>query len=340
MHIGVRRSDVFARVDAMALRYDEGAGCDGVHSMTRPVAGDSYDSAVIGNRFQLGRPPTVLARTASVAPIGFTRLRSERAPHGQTTDVPPENAYLFHVQLRPVDVDMWIDGKCRPATTLTAGNTFLFDLRSNPVAEIRSSFDNVRFYISQASLDELAFDQGSRRTRGLVSSCLSCHDRVMYGLANALLDHVERANERSTLFVDHVALAFFAHVMAAYGNADVLDDTTHGGLSPWQLRRVLDFLVAHLGDDPTIAELARECGLSSGHFARAFRQTTGLTPHQWLIRKRVERARELLLGNGLGLADIALACGFVDQSHFTRVFAKVEDCTPGKWRRLNGKSHR
>lgn len=305
--------------------------------MTLSIAGDSYDSAVIGNRFQLVRPPTVLARTASVAPIGFTRLRSERAPQGRPMDVPAENAYLFHVQLRPVEVDMWIDGKCRPATTTTAGNTFLFDLRSNPVADIRSSFDNVRFYISPASLDELAFDQGNRRTRGLVSSCLSCHDRVMYGLANALLDQVERANERSTLFIDHVALAFFAHVMTAYGNADVPDDTTPGGLSPSQLRRVFDFLFAHLSGDPTIAELARECGLSSGHLARAFRQSTGLTPHQWLIRKRVERARGLLLGDGLGLAEIAVICGFVDQSHFTRVFAKFEDCTPGKWRRLNRK---
>jgi AraC family transcriptional regulator len=308
--------------------------------MAQSIAGGSYDSAVIGDRFQLGRPPTILARTASVAPIGFTRLKSERVPLGRTKDVPAENAYLFHVQLQPAAVDMWIDGKHRPATTTTPGTTFLYDLRSNPVAEIHSSFDNVRFYISQASLDELAFDQGIRRTEGLVSPRLDSHDRVMYGLANALLDHVERANERSALFIDHVALAFHAHVMGAYGNAAVPNDLTSGGLSPWQLRRVLDFLAAHLSDDPTIAELARECGLSSGYFARAFRQTTGVTPHQWLIRKRVERARGLLLGNGLGLADIALVCGFVDQSHFTRVFAKFEGDSPGRWRQRNRKSRR
>jgi AraC-like DNA-binding protein len=103
---------------------------------------------------------------------------------------------------------------------------------------------------------------------------------------------------------------------------------------------VLDFLSAHLSDDPTIAELARECGLSSGYFSRAFRQTTGVTPHQWLIGKRVERARQLLLGNGLGLADIALVCGFVDQSHFTRVFTKFEGESPGRWRQRNRKSPR
>src|SRR6266436_2365356 len=138
--------------------------------MAQSIVGGSYESAVIGERFQLGRPPTLLARTASVAPIGFTRLKSEGAPLVRTKDVPTENAYLFHVQLQPAAVDMWIDGKCKPATTTTPGTTFLYDLRSNPVAEIHSSFDNVRFYISQASLDELAFDQGIRRTEGLSSS--------------------------------------------------------------------------------------------------------------------------------------------------------------------------
>jgi AraC-like DNA-binding protein len=308
--------------------------------MQQGFKGGSYESAVIGDRFRLDRPPTLLARTASIAPIGFTRLKSDGAPLTRTKDAPAESAYLFHVQLRPVAVDMWIDGKLRPSTTTTSGTTFLYDLRTNPVAEIHSSFDNIRFYISQASIDELAFDQGVRRTEGLVPSLRGTHDRVMYGLANALLDHVERANEHSALFIDHIALAFYAHITRAYGHAPVTDDFMSGGLSPWQLRRVLDFLSAHLSDDPTVAELARECGLSSGYFSRAFRQTTGVTPHQWLIGKRVERARQLLLGNGLGLADIALVCGFVDQSHFTRVFTKFEGDSPGRWRQHNRKSLR
>jgi hypothetical protein len=72
------------------------------------ICGGSYESAVIGDRFRLDRPPPLLARTASVAPIGFTRLKSEGAPLGRTKDVPAENAYLLHVQLQPVAVDMWI----------------------------------------------------------------------------------------------------------------------------------------------------------------------------------------------------------------------------------------
>lgn len=301
--------------------------------MAQVLAGGSYESDAVGDRFRLGqRPATLLARTASVSPIAFTRLKSGGAPFGRTKDVSAENAYLFHVQFLPAVVDMWVDGKHRPATTTAPGTTFLYDLRSNPVAEIHSSFDNIRFYVSQASLDEFAFDRGIRGIKGLESSHIAFQDRVMWGLANTLLDSVERPNERSTLFIDHVALAFCAHVMRAYGNAALPDDKSAGGLSPWQLRRVLDFIAAHFNDDLSIAELARECGLSSGYFSRAFRQTTGVTPHQWLMRRRVERARQLLLGDGLGLADIALVCGFVDQSHFSRVFTNFEGDSPGRWR--------
>lgn len=295
----------------------------------------SYDSAVIGERFGLGRPPTVLTRTASVAPIGFTRLRSDDARHDKARDVPAEDAYSFHVALQPATVDLWIDGRHRFAASVRPGATFLFDLRRNPVSQLHTPFDILRFYISQVSLDELAFDHGRRRTGGFARPCLGEHDPVMHGLAMALVDNVQRPNETSALFVDHIGLAFHAHVVGRYDEAAARTLARRGGLSPWQLRRALDFLQAHLDGDPTIAQLAEECGLSAGYFARAFRESSGLSPHQWLLRQRVGHARELLLDGRLGLAEIAVACGFVDQSHFTRVFTRFERDSPGRWRRLH-----
>jgi AraC family transcriptional regulator len=294
----------------------------------------SYDSAVIGDRFRLAHAPTVLTRTASVAPIGFTRLKSERTGGLRAKDVPHEAAFALHVILRPIKVDMWLEGKKILRASAPPGATFLFPLSRNPVPEFHTSFDILRFYISQATLDELSFDRGLRRAAGL-NDCPGLPDPVMHGLATALLDPVEHANERSALFVDHIALAFHAHVTDVYGNSAARAHPLSGGLSPWQLRHALDFMVDRLGDDPTIAQLAEECGLSSGYFARAFRRTMGVAPHQWLMRKHIHRAQELLLTGGLGLADVGIACGFVDQSHFTRVFAKHKGSTPGHWRRTN-----
>ena len=106
-----------------------------------------------------------------------------------------------------------------------------------------------------------------------------------------------------------------------------------GGLAPWQERRAKEMLSAHLGKNVLLAELAAACRLSVSHFARAFRQTTGVTPHQWLIQCRVERAMELMRDCDRELSDIALVCGFADQSHFTRIFARAVGLPPGTWRR-------
>jgi AraC family transcriptional regulator len=296
-----------------------------------PPAG-SYDGAVVGERFQVGAAPTLLSRTASVAPIGFTRLRSETG-YMRARDVPFEAAYAFHVNLRPVRADFWTDGRHTLATDAAVGDTFLFDLRRNPVSELHGAFDSLRFYISRDSLDELSFDRGQRSGVRLETSRLGARDAVMFGLAQALLDRVERPSERSALFIDHIALAFHAHASEAYGVAAPPLGPMTGRLSAWQLRRAIDHMTAHLDGDPTIAQLAQACGLSSGYFARAFRQTVGVTPHQWLLRRRVERARQMLRHGGLELAAIAAACGFADQSHFTRVFARLEGQSPGRWRR-------
>jgi len=80
--------------------------------------------------------------------------------------------------------------------------------------------------------------------------------------------------------------------------------------------------------------------VSSGYFSRAFPPDDGRNAHQWQIRKRVERARQLLSETGSNWSDIALVCGFVDQSHFTRVFTKLEGDSPGRWRQRNRQSRR
>ncbi|WP_457831280.1 helix-turn-helix transcriptional regulator, partial [Staphylococcus aureus] len=79
----------------------------------------------------------------------------------------------------------------------------------------------------------------------------------------------------------------------------------------------------------TIAQVAQECRLTPSHFARAFRRSTGLAPHGYLMQLRLEEAKKLLLQPHLPLVDIALICGFGDQSHFTRVFGRLTGATPG-----------
>jgi transcriptional regulator GlxA family with amidase domain len=82
-----------------------------------------------------------------------------------------------------------------------------------------------------------------------------------------------------------------------------------------------------------VAELAAICGLSASHFRYAFRKTIGAPPHQWLLKKRIEKAKDLLVNTTASLREISLETGFPDQSHFTRVFSQLEETSPAVWRK-------
>jgi transcriptional regulator GlxA family with amidase domain len=105
-----------------------------------------------------------------------------------------------------------------------------------------------------------------------------------------------------------------------------------GGLAPRALQRVREFIEAHLEDRISIQMLAAIAGLSTYHFARAFKQSAGVTPHDYLVRRRVTRVQELLADTDLPLSEIAVAVGFADQSHCARRFREHVGLSPSRYR--------
>ncbi len=215
----------------------------------------------------------------------------------------------------------------------------MFDLAAGWVARFPGPYDFVRFHLPAATLHRLADDHGLPRVRGLRTAPRQVRDPVLWGLAQSLLPVLAHPHPGASRFLDAVALAFHAHVLRSHGIAPPAGGYAGPGLAPWQLRRVRAFADARLDADPSVADLAGECRLSPSHFARAFSASTGVSPHRWLVNRRIERAKALLLG-GQALSQIALACGFVDQSHFTRAFSRSEGESPGRWRRRHGNAIR
>ena len=255
---------------------------------------------------------------------------------GRSLSVPREEAFSFHVPLSvPFFTKLWTAGRRREVPDFRLGYAQLVDLRDNPVVSLDTPFDSLRFYVPQIALDEMANEAGVRRVKGLHAPNFGDRDLVMFGLAQAVAAAMEQPGDGTAMFADYIALAFFAHIVRAYGGVSGPEANARGGLAPWQLQRAHDFIIANLAGDPSIAEVADECGLSSSYFVRAFKQATGIPPHRWLTRQRVARAKELLRDPGQELSHIAQLCGFADQSHFTRVFSRSEGCSPGRWRRLH-----
>ena len=105
-----------------------------------------------------------------------------------------------------------------------------------------------------------------------------------------------------------------------------------GGLAAHQRRQLVEYIDSQLGEAISLGQLAALCALSEYHFARMFRESFGLPPHQYVLARRLSRARELLRSTSQPLGDIALACGFASASHFTNRFRQVLAGTPGEYR--------
>ena len=118
-------------------------------------------------------------------------------------------------------------------------------------------------------------------------------------------------------------------------NKDSERDPCHGprALIGWQIRRVRDYIDAHLSTRILVADLSAIVQRSEAHFARAFKKTFGVSPHAYVLRRRVERASHLMLVSDDSLSDIALACGMTDQAHLCKIFRQVTGRTPAAWRR-------
>ena len=101
----------------------------------------------------------------------------------------------------------------------------------------------------------------------------------------------------------------------------------------WQIRRVRDHVEAHLSRRILVSDLSTLVQRSEAHFARAFKKTFGVSPHAYVLRRRVEKASQLMLVSDDSLSDIALACGMTDQAHLCKAFRQVTGQTPAAWRR-------
>jgi AraC family transcriptional regulator len=119
---------------------------------------------------------------------------------------------------------------------------------------------------------------------------------------------------------------------AVGGIVDKSQRRYRGGLGPARLRMIKEFVHAKMEDELTLSAMAQSVELSTAHFSRMFRKSTGETPHQFVLRQRIERAKEMLRDADERVLDVAVACGFKTQQHFARVFRQVCGANPTEYR--------
>jgi AraC family transcriptional regulator len=134
------------------------------------------------------------------------------------------------------------------------------------------------------------------------------------------------------LFLDSVEQALAVALVNGYAVRHRSVQTHRGGLGYARLRRIKEFVDAKLEDELTLCEMAQSVELSTAHFSRMFRKSTGENPNHFVLRHRVERAKEMLRAAEARILDVALACGFKTQQHFARVFRRMCGVSPTEYR--------
>ncbi len=153
-------------------------------------------------------------------------------------------------------------------------------------------------------------------------------DALIAEVAKNLIAEFERESPPDRMYADTLTEALVAHIVRHYSVASLKKTRPKGGLAPRTLARVVDYVNDSLADPLTLEQLATLAGLSPSHFVTMFKRSTGVAPHQYVLARRIERARALLADPRLPIADVAAQAGFADQSHLTRVLRRHTGLTP------------
>jgi AraC family transcriptional regulator len=299
---------------------------------------EPYDTP-LRDYFRLTSPALAVRRTLRKSKFVIPDGELEASNWGCKTPMPSESAFILSLQRNDCTSHaLWLGGRSVLVVPFPFGMVSLVNLALDPTPYPGSTQEGLSFYLRRDTFDRLADDLGGNRIDDLaIRPGVAINDSVIANLGLCLLPTIERPEQLSTLFVDHVVMALHTHLAQRYGGMRMPRTSGCGSLTPWQLRLARDMIDAHLTRRVSLAKIASNCGLSVSHFARAFTCSTGVPPHRWLMQRRVDRAKDLMRTTSTPLAAVAVACGFSDQSHFTRVFAQTIGVTPNEWRRVKAK---
>lgn len=157
---------------------------------------------------------------------------------------------------------------------------------------------------------------------------LITQDALIYQIGLGLKTQLQTNNVNSRLYAESAATFLAVHLLQSYSTRKSIVKEYEGGLPQQKLRQAIEYIQEHLAQEISLNELAEYLGISRYYFCRLFKQSTGLSPYQYVIQQRVERAKQLLLQGTLSISDIAIACGFAHQSHLNRHFKRLTGVTP------------
>lgn len=246
---------------------------------------------------------------------------------------PMEEHHLVGVPLKPSAAEIFLDGRKAFGPLLPAKAVQMVQAGQRPGAVLRGDSAFLHIYLPVHSVRRVVEDLEAPALGFELRDPAFAKDPVLTRLADEVLAEMRSGERTSRLRVDLLTQDIAIQLVRRWSNVETRRPSERGGLAPWQVRRVTDYLEADLARNVTLAELSAIAELSSCHFCRAFKQSLGLAPHQWLRARRMEKARELLETTDLPVIEVGALVGLENPSAFATAFRRHVGASPSAYRR-------
>jgi AraC family transcriptional regulator len=270
--------------------------------------------------------------SSSASKVVATRWQACRERTHELSAETPADSHIIKIALRNTNIRFSVAGRIVQDGAIPPGTVHVTEPGVSVRCMFRAPYDVLHLHVPNILIAECARDMKGQVAPALCSKFAPGKDMMVDSLGRALLDADWMGGSSGQLYADSISIAIVTRLLASANRTATTERSKGGALARWRLKRAIDFVEARLDKPVSLADMASSAGLTRMHFAAQFRAATGLRPHEYLLRRRIERAQEMLNGTGMSLVDVARSVGFQTQAHFTSVFKRYAGQPPRVWR--------
>lgn len=269
-------------------------------------------------------PPILASDRANWKNIQFAHFR--QPPRDIPEHVSPRHTICINVG-KPVQLEQAVDGQNETVYSVP-GDLAIYPAYASQQFRWDKEAEFFNLFLEPSFLTTVGYEVFGSDRLELIPHLASLFDPLVGQIGFALKTSLEIDGKNSNLYADSIAYALVVHLLSRYSTNSRQIKTITGGFTQQQWKQIADFIDTNLARNISLTELAKILQLSPYHFAHLFKKSTNTSPHQYLIRCRIERAKQLIVMGNLSLAAIAQTVGFASQGHFTYHFKRLVGVTP------------
>lgn len=260
----------------------------------------------------------------------------EEAPFSATEAAIGHPSLIFHLS-HPTTVTRSVEGECRDRALIGPRQFCLTPGESNTVWQHNGYPEILQIYLRQSIFARTVEEMyGGDGTKADVVPGFAFADPLLEQLAIAIMDALRSGTSEDRIYIETLAQMMAAQLARSYSTRSrAVCQNGPNNLPRPALRRLVDYIETHLADELSLELLAVEAGMSTFHLSRVFKDAVGQPPHQYVLTRRVERAKDLLRDTARPIADVALSVGFSSQSHLSNSFRRMVGVSPGVYRKVH-----